>query len=310
MADNLTTQSGTPATVPSASVIATDDVSSVHFQKVKLDVGGDGVSVPASGDATNGLDVDVTRVQGTVTVGDGGGTISVDDGGGTLTVDGTVAVTGAYQATQPVSLATAPTTPVTGTFWQTTQPVSGTVAVTGVATELTLASVDTKTPALGQALAAYSVPVILPSATITTLTPPAAISGFATDTKQSDGTQKSQIVDGSGNVIGSTTNALDVNIQSGSISEKPITAATLTNVTSSATTATILASNSNRRMATIYNDSTSALYLKYGATASATSYTIKMEAGAYYELPTPVYTGVLDGIWISANGFARVTEMV
>ncbi len=29
-----------------------------------------------------------------------------------------------YQATQPVSLATAPTTPVTGTFWQATQPVS------------------------------------------------------------------------------------------------------------------------------------------------------------------------------------------
>lgn len=157
MADNLTTQSATPATVPAASVIATDDVSSVHFQKVKLDVGGDGVSVPASGDATYGLDVDVTRVQGTVTVGDGGSTLSVDDGGGSLTVDGTVgvsgsvavtgtfyqatqpvsgtvAVTGAYQATQPVSLATAPTTPVTGTFWQATQPVSGTVGVTGVAT--------------------------------------------------------------------------------------------------------------------------------------------------------------------------------
>lgn len=150
MADNLTTQSTTPATVPSASVIATDDVTGVHFQKVKLDVGGDGVSVPATGDGTNGLDVDVTRVQGTVTVGDGGSTLSVDDGGGSLTVDGTVgvsgsvavtgtfyqatqpvsgtvAVTGAYQATQPVSLATAPTTPVTGTFWQATQPVSGTV---------------------------------------------------------------------------------------------------------------------------------------------------------------------------------------
>lgn len=29
-----------------------------------------------------------------------------------------------YQATQPVSIATMPTTPVTGTFWQATQPVS------------------------------------------------------------------------------------------------------------------------------------------------------------------------------------------
>jgi hypothetical protein len=37
-------------------------------------------------------------------------------------------VTGTFwQTTQPVSLATAPSTPVTGTFWQATQPVSGTV---------------------------------------------------------------------------------------------------------------------------------------------------------------------------------------
>ena len=61
------------------------------------------------GDTTNGLDVDVTRVQGTVTVAgtvtanagsgpfpisDGGNVISVDDGAGSLTVDGTVGISG------------------------------------------------------------------------------------------------------------------------------------------------------------------------------------------------------------------------
>lgn len=45
-------------------------------------------------------------------------------------------------------------------------------------------SIDAKIPALGQALAAASVPVILPAATITTLTPPAAITGFGTSAKQ------------------------------------------------------------------------------------------------------------------------------
>lgn len=40
-------------------------------------------------------------------------------------------------------------------------------------------------------------------------------SAASTSTKQSDGSQKTQIVDGSGNVIGSTTNALDINIKSG-----------------------------------------------------------------------------------------------
>lgn len=40
----------------------------------------------------------------------------------------------------------------------------------------------------------------------------------ATSTKQSDGTQKTQVVDGAGNVIGATSNALDVNIKSGASS--------------------------------------------------------------------------------------------
>jgi len=45
-------------------------------------------------------------------------------------------------------------------------------------------SIDTKTPALGQALAASSVPVVLTAAQVTTLTPPAAITGFATSDLQ------------------------------------------------------------------------------------------------------------------------------
>ena len=45
-------------------------------------------------------------------------------------------------------------------------------------------SIDGKTPALGQALAAASVPVVLTDAQVTTLTPPAAITGFATAANQ------------------------------------------------------------------------------------------------------------------------------
>lgn len=47
------------------------------------------------------------------------------------------------------------------------------------------ASIDGKTPALGQALAAASVPVVLTAAQISTLTPPAAISGFALESSLS-----------------------------------------------------------------------------------------------------------------------------
>ena len=56
--------------------------------------------------------------------------------------------------------------------------------------------------------------------------------GAATSTKQSDGTQKTQVVDGSGNVIGSTTNALDINIKSGNPTS--ITANAGTNLNTSA----------------------------------------------------------------------------
>ena len=64
---------------------------------------------------------------------------------------------------------------------------------------------------------------------------------------------------------------------------------------------------------TIVNESTAALYVKFGATASATSYTVALEGAAeapyaYYEFPQPVYAGPVDGIWASANGNARVTS--
>lgn len=77
---------------------------------------------------------------------------------------------------------------------QTAVPVSGTVTanlgtLNGAATSAkqdtgntSVASIDTKTPALGQALAAASVPVVLTAAQVTTLTPPAAITNYANET--------------------------------------------------------------------------------------------------------------------------------
>jgi len=88
---------------------------------------------------------------------------------------------------------------------------------------------------------------------------------------------------------------------------KPATS-TVTSVVSLATNVTLLASNSSRKGASVFNDSTQVLSLKLGATASATSFTVKMDAGDYYEVPYG-YTGIIDGIWVSANGNARVTEL-
>ena len=85
------------------------------------------------------------------------------------------------------------------------------------------------------------------------------------------------------------------------------TTAGVTSVNSSASSVMLLSANVGRQGAGIFNDSTAALYVKLGATASTTSFTAKIAAGAYFEVPYG-YVGRIDGIWESANGAARVTE--
>jgi hypothetical protein len=85
-------------------------------------------------------------------------------------------------------------------------------------------------------------------------------------------------------------------------------AATLANVNGSASSVTVFAAAATPKGRTVYNDSTATLYLKFGGTASTTSYTVQLPPGYIYEFPQPVYSGVVDGIWSAANGAARTTE--
>ena len=112
---------------------------------------------------------------------------------------GSIAVTGTFwQTTQPVSIATMPSTPVTGTFWQTTQPVSGTVTVSNPQTSVSITGT----------------PTVSVSGTV-------PVSGtFYQATQPVSGTITSKVQDGSGNALTSTTvtgghQALDVNIVAG-----------------------------------------------------------------------------------------------
>jgi len=60
----------------------------------------------------------------------GGTNLSTGTGVGGAGIPRVTVSSDSFPATQPVSIASMPSTPVTGTFWQTTQPVSGAVAVT------------------------------------------------------------------------------------------------------------------------------------------------------------------------------------
>lgn len=62
MADNVTITQGTGV----QTSVATDDVSGVHYQKVKLCVGTDGSTTVIPSDATYGLGVDVKRITGSL----------------------------------------------------------------------------------------------------------------------------------------------------------------------------------------------------------------------------------------------------
>lgn len=88
------------------------------------------------------------------------------------------------------------------------------------------------------------------------------------------------------------------------------TASTPSGVASSATDVTVLASNANRLGASFYNSSTATLYLNEGAAASIASggYVVAIPPGGYYEMPMPIYSGSIHGIWSAANGFVNVKE--
>ena len=85
--------------------------------------------------------------------------------------------------------------------------------------------------------------------------------------------------------------------------------AVVTAVADNAASVTLLAANAARLGATIVNDSSARLYVKFGATATTASYTVSLGQHAYLEVPFG-YTGIIDGIWASdpGDGAARITE--
>ena len=225
--------------------------------------------------------------------------------------------------------------PVSGTFWQTTQPVSASSLPlpTGAATETTLAALNTKVTAVNTGAVTISSALPAGSNIIGNVridqTTPGTTNGSSLSHVGSTVVATGNGVVGAGVqrvAIASDNTAFSVNaVQSGTWTVQPGNTAnttawlfqnaraatsSVTSVASSATSVTLLASNAARKGATVFNDSTAILYLKFGATASATSYTVQIAAGGYYEFPGPtVYSGIVDGIWSAANGNARLTEL-
>jgi hypothetical protein len=86
---------------------------------------------------------------------------------------------------------------------------------------------------------------------------------------------------------------------------------TQSSVASAASDTLLLAPNPYRLPgSTITNDSTSILYISLGTTpASVTNYWKQVAASAAFAQIPDNFTGMVRGIWATANGAARVTEI-
>ncbi len=181
--------------------------------------------------------------------------------------------------------------PVSGTFFQAIQPVSGTVTATGPMTNTELrASPVSVSGTFFQATQPVSGTVNSTQsgtwnvATVTTITNPVTVAAgtnlntalLATQAGTTDGTHKTQIVDGSGNVIGSNANALNVylasvtansgtNLNTGNITVTRFTGGSLMangQVAATNVAATLVAARALRRSVTIRNlDATNSGYV-------------------------------------------------
>lgn len=120
-----------------------------------------------------------------------------------------------------------------------------------------------------------------------------------------DGDRHPPLLDSSGRLVVATANGAPL-----SISDLRSGTPTRTTVSSSTTSATILAANTSRKGAIICNSDANDLLLDLsGGTASASRFQVRLAQNQAYELPYPVYTGLITGIWVGdGSGLADVVE--
>ena len=141
-------------------------------------------------------------------------------------------------------------------------------------------------------------------------------SGAATAANQATGNATLTAIDGHVDgieaLITSTNTKLDTlaGYVDGLETLETVSAATVTSLASAATSAQLLAANASRKGLILNNTDANAVLVKYGTTASSTSYTVRILQNGYWEMPKPIYTGRIDVIWeADGSGSIYATEM-
>lgn len=85
---------------------------------------------------------------------------------------------------------------------------------------------------------------------------------------------------------------------------------TVSSANASVTNFTFLSANPNRKSAVFFKEGSNTVFIKFGATASSTSYTVKLSNNGYYEVPEN-FTGRVDIVFSTAvvGNILYVTEI-
>jgi hypothetical protein len=293
MADDVTFGT-TVATPPSGTIVATDEVAGKHYQRVKIALGADGAATDAVGGA-GAVSAAVQRV-----------TLASDDPAvallGTIDAD-TSALAGAVSGTEMQ-------VDVVGPLPAGTNAIGKLAANSGV--DIGDVDVTSVIPGTGASNLGKAEDAVHATGD-TGVMALAVRKDTATALAGTDGDYAPLEVDASGRLhVNVGTSALPSGAATAANQDTlgPVSTATLSSLASTATSAQLVASNASRKGLLVYNTDANTLYLKYGITASLTSFTVAIPSSGYWEMPRPVYTGRIDAIWSAAgSGSAYVTEV-
>lgn len=80
-------------------------------------------------------------------------------------------------------------------------------------------------------------------------------------------------------------------------------------VTASNGSIVVLGAEPFRKNLLFYNDAPGPVWIKYGGGAQTNNFSLKMAAGAYWEMPKPPYTGSMTAHWDAASGSLYYTQI-
>lgn len=81
-----------------------------------------------------------------------------------------------------------------------------------------------------------------------------------------------------------------------------------TSVASSATVVTLQAANAGRRGWAVINIDANKLHVRMAAGATTSNCVVQLAQGDYYEMPEPIYAGIITGIWEADGAGAAICE--